>query len=97
MIDLSTNVKTLSVTARFCRAAKNEHAPEIDSSARLGQGWRCGYGFLFFFGPIGGGAISFSARCVALRSASGPTGAPVAVFIQMSGATLPVFAIRSNS
>src|SRR5512140_1356309 len=40
---------------------------------------------------------TFSAFSVADRSASGPTGTPVAFFIQRSGATLPIFAIRSNS
>src|SRR5512141_2092188 len=34
---------------------------------------------------------------VSARSASGPTGAPVAWVIQRSGARLPSFAIRSNS
>ena len=42
-------------------------------------------------------SISGSASAVAASSASGPTGAPVAFFIQRSGATLPVFAIRSTT
>ena len=36
-------------------------------------------------------------RAVAVNNASGPTGAPVAFFIQRSGMTLPSFAMRSNS
>ena len=41
--------------------------------------------------------ISGSAFSVAASRASGPTGAPVACFIQRSGAMFPIFAIRSNS
>ena len=37
------------------------------------------------------------ALSVAVSSAFGETGEPVASFIQMSGATFPIFAIRSNS
>lgn len=41
--------------------------------------------------------ISGNAFSVAASRASGPTGAPVACFIQRSGAMFPIFAIRSNS
>ena len=41
--------------------------------------------------------IAARAFSVSASSASGPTGDPQAFFIQMSGATLPTFVIRSNS
>ncbi|MDX6693700.1 MAG: hypothetical protein QOF02_1303 [Blastocatellia bacterium] len=41
--------------------------------------------------------MSARACAVAVRRASGPTGVPVAFFIQRSGMTAPVVAMRSNS
>src|SRR5262247_3177311 len=42
-------------------------------------------------------STSARASLVAVKSASGPTPAPVALFIHISGTTLPIVAIRSNS